>query len=226
MENPGGWNLSISMGTDYRKPVSFNMHNSYGEDAVGGWMKHACGGINVRPNGAVSMSIHPSWNYSRSMSFYVTRVADPTATATFGTRYVNAELVRTSLAATVRVDVALSPDLSIQLYAQPFVSKGTYSDVRELEDARSASYDDRYRPYDNADVTADPGGFNVKQFRSNVVLRWEYLPGSTVFLVWNQGRHSTDTLEGDRSITGDFRELFGLRADNSFLIKASYWINW
>ena len=75
-------------------------------------------------------------------------------------------------------------------------------------------------------MAADPGGFNFKQFRSNVVLRWEYQPGSTLFLVWAQGRVASDPTEGSRSIASDFRELFGLRADNTLLIKASYWLNW
>lgn len=98
--------------------------------------------------------------------------------------------------------------------------------MRELDDARAADYEDRYRPYDDLVVSADPGGFNVKQYRSNVVLRWEYRPGSTLFLVWTQGRGTADPSEGSGSIAGDFGDLFGLRADNTFLIKASYWLNW
>src|SRR3989449_10984457 len=83
-----------------------------------------------------------------------------------------------------RSDYIVTRDLPVQIYAQPFVSKGTYSSVRELATPRAAAYDDRYQPY----AVGTPGGFNFKQFRSNLVLRWEYRPGSTLFLVWNQGR--------------------------------------
>jgi hypothetical protein len=98
--------------------------------------------------------------------------------------------------------------------------------VRELDQPRAADYTARFRPSDDPAVSADPGGFNVKQFRSNVVLRWEYRPGSALFFVWATGRSGSEPLEGDRSLSGNVRDLFDLRSDDTFLIKASYWINW
>ncbi|HET7038452.1 MAG TPA: DUF5916 domain-containing protein, partial [Gemmatimonadales bacterium] len=133
---------------------------------------------------------------------------------------------RRTASLTWRVDYTATPDLTVQLYAQPFVSKGTYSDVRELADPRAEGYGARFRPYGDAAVAADPGGFNFKQFRSNVVLRWEYRPGSALFFVWQTGRSAFDVIEGSRSIAGNFRDLFDLRSDDTFLVKASYWINW
>jgi hypothetical protein len=59
-----------------------------------------------------------------------------------------------------------------------------------------------------------------------VVFRWEYRRGSTLFLVWNQGRSDNASLAGDRSFWGDYQDLFRLHADNTFLLKVSYWINW
>jgi hypothetical protein len=142
------------------------------------------------------------------------------------THYTFAHLEQRTLSFTWRVDYTLTPDMTLQLYAQPFVSKGTYSDVRELADPRATAYTDRYRPYGDASVTTDPGGFNYKQFRSNVVFRWEYMPGSILFVVWQQGRQDLASAEGTRSFGGDFADLFDLRADNTFLVKASYWLNW
>ena len=76
------------------------------------------------------------------------------------------------------------------MYAQPFISKGTFSNVRELSASpRAADYDNRYQAYGDTAYTNHIGGFNFKQFRSNVVVRWEYRPGSTLFVVWSQGRH-------------------------------------
>ena len=75
-------------------------------------------------------------------------------------------------------------------------------------------------------VAENPGGFNFKQFRSNVVFRWEYRPGSTLFLVWSQGRQDQLSQQGGNSFGGDFSDLFGRRADDVFLVKMSYWLNW
>jgi hypothetical protein len=140
--------------------------------------------------------------------------------------YTFAHLDQTTASLTGRVDYTVTRDLTVQVYAQPFVSKGAYSNVRELADPRAATYDARYRPYGDTAVTSRPGGFNVKQFRSNVVVRWEYRPGSTLFLVWTQARAGSAATQGSRSLGGDFADLFGLHPDNTFLAKASYWINW
>jgi len=103
------------------------------------------------------------------------------------------------------------------------VSKGTYTDVREVGQAGAESYAARYRPYADSAVAGDPGGFNVQEFRSNVVFRWEYRPGSTLFLVWSQGREGSSAAEGDKSFGGDLGDLFRRRADHTFLVKLSYW---
>jgi Domain of unknown function (DUF5916)/Carbohydrate family 9 binding domain-like len=145
--------------------------------------------------------------------------------STGGMHYTFAHLEQSTVAMTLRVNYTFTPALSIQVYAQPFISKGTYSNIREVADPRAASYTDRFQAYDDPAVTADPGGFNFKQFRSNVVVRWEYLPGSTLFLVWASGRSGYDPVAGNRSITQNVGDLFDLRSDDTFLIKASYWLN-
>jgi len=140
------------------------------------------------------------------------------------THYTFARLDRRTLGVTWRVDYTFTPNVSLQVYAQPFVSKGTYRDIRELARPRAAAYADRFQPYADTSVTNDPGGFNFKQFRSNVVFRWEYRPGSTLFLVWSQGRERRDPREGNESYLGDFRRIFDLRSSDTFLIKVSYWL--
>ena len=107
-------------------------------------------------------------------------------------------------------------------HAQPFVSKGKWSNLRELSATpRADSYDARYQSY----AGTMPEDFNQQFFNSNVVLRWEYRPGSTLFLVWNQGRQNSEQTMGDRNFTGDFGELFNTRPLNTFLIKMSYWFS-
>jgi Domain of unknown function (DUF5916)/Carbohydrate family 9 binding domain-like len=142
------------------------------------------------------------------------------------THYTFAHLNQRTLSATLRVDVTATPDLTFQLYASPFVAKGTYTSIRELNDPLAEKYKDRYKPYTDASILADqPGGFNIKQFRSNAVVRWEYRPGSALFLVWTQQRQGDLSLAGDQAFSGDYRQLFNLHPDNTFLVKMSYWFN-
>jgi hypothetical protein len=116
--------------------------------------------------------------------------------------------------------------MSLQVYAQPFISKGTYSDIRELSATpRAKDYTSRYQAVTDTSITNHITGFNFKQFRSNVVFRWEYRPGSTLFVVWSQGRQRSTSVEGTQSFRGDLGDLFDLRPDNGFLVKLSYWLN-
>jgi hypothetical protein len=143
-----------------------------------------------------------------------------------GTHYTFAHLNQTTTSLTTRFNYTFTPNVSLQTYLQPFVSKGTYSNVRQLSATpRAAEYVDRYAPYLDPAVTDNPGGFNFKQLASNVVFRWEYQPGSTLFLVWNEGRQGYIGQEGDKGFRGDVRDLFSLHPANTFLVKVSYWLN-
>jgi hypothetical protein len=143
-----------------------------------------------------------------------------------GTHYTFAHLNQTTTSLTTRFNYTFTPNVSLQTYLQPFVSKGTYSDVRQLSATpRASDYDARFAPYINPSVTDNPGGFNFKQLASNVVFRWEYQPGSTLFLVWNEGRQGYIGQEGDKAFRGDVRDLFSLHPANTFLVKFSYWLN-
>src|SRR5438094_910479 len=151
-----------------------------------------------------------------------TQPFDPVTDSTGARHYPVAHLNQKTLSLTGRVDYTITPDLTLQVYAQPFVSKGNYSNARELAAPRAAAYDDRCKPY----TGTLQSGFNFKQFNSNVVLRWEYRPGSTLFVVWTQGRRDFLGATGPRSLAGDFGDLFRLHPNNTFLVKASYWLNW
>ena len=138
------------------------------------------------------------------------------------THYLFAHLDQKEVSLSFRVDYTVTPTLTVQAYAQPFVSKGHWSDVRELSsDPRAPKYDDRFQPY----TGPPPSDFNQKFFNSNLVVRWEYRPGSTVYVVWSQGRSDFEPTTGDRNISGDFGKLFDTPPQNTFLIKASYWLN-
>jgi len=138
------------------------------------------------------------------------------------TQYTVARLRQKTVALTSRINWTASPTLSLQVYAQPFVTGGEYSDWREVVAPRAKEYDERFQPYARQ---GDPGGFNFKQFRSNTVLRWEYRPGSTLFFVWAQGRLQDGIDAGSFRFNRDYRNLFSAHPDNTFLIKASYWVS-
>jgi hypothetical protein len=148
-------------------------------------------------------------------------------------------LDRTTTSLTARLDLAFSPALTLQLYGQPFLSAGTYAGFKEVVAPRARSYPDRFRPInpkleDNVfssdlngdgvvDIQFDNPAFNVREFRSNTVLRWEYRPGSTLFVVWSQGRHS----DGDNAfrLSRDATELFRTAPENVLLLKMTRWMS-
>jgi hypothetical protein len=165
-----------------------------------------------------------SLNYSRNHS---DRQWYGNITDTAGVlHYTFAHLDQTTVGLTLRLNYTVSPDMSIQVYAQPFDSKGTYSNVRELSATpRADRYDDRFRTYGDTAVTNRPGGFNYKQFASNVVFRWEYRRGSVLYVVWNQGRQGVLGAEGTGNFQTDMQDLFKLHPLNTFLVKMSYWLN-
>jgi uncharacterized protein DUF5916/cellulose/xylan binding protein with CBM9 domain len=164
-------------------------------------------------------SLSASYERNRNETQYFGTFTDSSGTPHF----TFAHLEQKTLSLTWRLGYTFTPNTSLQVYASPFVSKGTYTDVREVGQARAASYVARYRPYADSAVAGDPGGFNVQEFRSNVVFRWEYRPGSTLFLVWSQGREGSSAGEGSKSFAGDLGDLFDQRANHTFLVKLSYW---
>ena len=140
------------------------------------------------------------------------------------THYTVGHLAQQTLNLNARLNFTASPTLSLQFYGSPFVSVGEYSDWREVSAPRHALYADRYRPFT---LGGDPGAydFNFKQFRSNLVMRWEYRPGSTLFLVWGQGREQGNQDLGNFRGWRDYQNLFSAHPANTFLVKASYWFS-
>lgn len=138
------------------------------------------------------------------------------------TRYTFARLAQTTVSLTARASFTATPLLTFQFYAQPFISSGSYSDWRAMASPRAGAYDDRFAPYGGGTV---PNGFNVKQFNSNAVVRWEYRPGSTIFFVWQQGRFQDGLNRGTFELNRDYRDLFRAHPNNTFLVKATYFFN-
>jgi hypothetical protein len=138
--------------------------------------------------------------------------------------YSFARLYQRTVSMNTRVNYTLTPDLTFEFWGQPFVATGRYSDVREVSATPDAEpYDARFIAYTPPANTSL--AFKVTQLRSNAVVRWEYRPGSTLFLVWAHGRDGSPNASVDRGWSRDYRDLFTLHPDNTFLVKLAYWLN-
>ena len=136
------------------------------------------------------------------------------------THFTFARLDQTTVGMVARANFTATPNLSFQLYANPFLSSGTFSDWRELADPRAERYADRFAPF-----AGNPEGFNVKEFNSNAVARWEYRPGSTLYVVWQHGRRQDALNPGSFDFRRDTRDLFRAHPENTLLVKLAYWLN-
>ena len=138
------------------------------------------------------------------------------------THYTVARLQQTQRSMTARVSYTATPNLSLEIYGQPFSSHGDFSNWLQVGTPRAGSWDDRYKPYNGG----DPGAFDFKQYRSNTVVRWEYRPGSTLYFVWAQERtiDIEDPTLARRAALG-LNELKAAHPGNVFLIKGSYWFS-
>ena len=140
------------------------------------------------------------------------------------TRYIFTRLDQETVSANVRINCTVGPDLTVQFYGEPFVSTGDYTDFREISGTPgAAAYRDRFIEY--APPASTPHGFRFRQLRTNLVVRWEYVPGSTLYFAWAHGRQASGG-PSDLSRRKELRDLFTIHPDNTFLIKVAHWLNW
>jgi hypothetical protein len=217
--SPASWSAYVNLYSDGRKPVHAFLFIYYIRNALRAWNVSWSGTLSARPWPTVSISAGPSYSVGLSSQQYVTSVADTTAIATFGRRYVFAEVYQHTLDLTTRLDVTFTPNLSLQLYVQPFVATGDYRRIKQLLAPRTTDYG----------AFADSASlgnlsFGYRSLRGNSVLRWEYRPGSTLFLVWTTSC-SASSPSPAFDASGDLRRLCQGRADNVFAVKASWWLS-
>ena len=135
-------------------------------------------------------------------------------------RIAFAQLVQPVRSLTARLNYTMTPALSMQWYAQAYLSHGAYSHVRELVAPRAGGYSDRFQTLPDSGT-----GITLNQLRSNAVLRWEYRPGSTLFLVWTQGRDLSAPSDESLRLGPDLVDLMSLRPRNVVALKLSYWLS-
>lgn len=226
----------LFFGSDRRKKFNFTMGhvNSFTQQNNFSFRRYVLR-LNYQPFNAFSMSLNPEFEENPNKTQYVTE-QDFNNT----TRYITAEIDQQTLSASIRLNYSINPNLTIQYYGQPFISRGRYTNFNYVNDATASDLRDRVTLYDQnqisftedtysvdedkngtVDYTFDNPDFSFVQFRSNLVLRWEYIPGSEIFLVWSQG------ITGDGNPSNHlFRSLdnqiLGQQPENTFLIKATY----
>jgi Domain of unknown function (DUF5916) len=234
----------VFLGTDARKKYSVSINPSYNDYDYGPDALNLNANLTWKPTSSVQLSAGPSYRRDGSVSQFVTSVADSTATAFYGRRYIFASFNQKQLAMSTRANVTFTPTLTFELFAQPLIASGDYVEFNEYVAPRrrklhafrgdevSTTTVNGQRQY-----TIDPDGpvgpassitvgdpdFNFRALRGNAVMRWEYRPGSTLFFVWQQNRSDTDPI-GNFDFGRDRSALFNSHPDNIFLVKASYWL--
>jgi hypothetical protein len=206
--------------SDERQPVRGEIDFSAGASAVDSYAE-VDPRIGLRPFASLNVELILTWLHRLRDRQYVTEEADrqePGKTA-----YVIGRMKQDLVSLTARVDLAITPALTLQVYAQPFISGGSFSNYRKVVDGRAARYADRFASYYDYPRSGGSADFNFKQFRSTTVLRWEYLPGSALFLVWSQDRTNEDDAGAVR-VGSNTRALFNTAGENVLLLKASYWL--
>jgi hypothetical protein len=236
---PGRWTYDVYVNSDQRRRVYFGTgtYGFTGDEGSGGsrtyWMD-----MTWRPTNALTLTLSPNVTRNEPEMQYVDTV--PFAG---GERYLFGRLDQDTKALTVRLDFAITPNLTVQYYGAPFASRGRYSQLKRVTDPRADAYRSRFRVFDPGAVRATADGlaldedgdgaadytigdpdFDVRELNSTLVARWEYRPGSLVYLVWSQARDDDALLEGrDLPFARGLGQAFDAPAHHVFLLKFSKW---
>ncbi len=255
MTKPSRRGAELRFGTDPRKRLSVEPNVSYRTRGLDAGASLETGvEVALRPASNWELRLEPQLRDESNAAQYVTTLEGAGHAPTFGDRYLFADLERTQVSMRTRLNVAFSPELSLQLFAQPLVSAVDFESIKQLdqpasfrfqrfgegeavrlpdggvrcEDGRSCLLEGtRYLDYDgdgDPEASFRERDFNFRSLRGNAVLRWEYLPGSTLFLVWQHDRRSRESA-GRLDLGRDLDALLGVGAENRFIVKASHFLD-
>jgi len=229
----------FGISSDNRKPVILEIFSGFSSGTSGSHGWNTSLELHWKPSSNVKVSLEPSYQFDHEMSQWVANIEDPFMLETYGNRYLFATLDQKTLSCSIRINWIFNPKLSLQAYIQPFMAVGSYTGFKEL--ARPSSYDFNLFGENNSTITyldgdaiIDPDhdgpaapfsigrpDFNYKSLRGTVVLRWEYHPGSTIYLVWTQNRADYAN-PGELRFSRDLRNLLHAPGDDIFLIKFTH----
>lgn len=242
--NPISRTFNLNLFTDNREWWVLNVGGSLrNSDEVNS--KYLYTYLEFKVSSTLTVSVGPELYKDNYKAQWVTSFADETADDTYGRRYVFANMDQTTFAAEIRADWILSPKLSFQVYLQPLIASGNYYDFKTLRKPKTfdfvkfgedgSSIEEVITESGNKLYTldADSDGpsipytignpdFNYISLRGSAVLRWEYLPGSALYLVWTQSRQDVDP-SGQFQFGNSMNRLFEVKPDNIFMLKLTYW---
>jgi hypothetical protein len=242
-----GYNMySFNVNGDSRKRVVWGVNYQFilpVDNDEGGRQSYSPN-VTIKPSASTTLSFAPTYDHDLTAQQFVTSFADAYAPAGFGgTRYVFSRLEQKTFSMDTRLNASFTPNLTLQLFAQPFLASGHYTNFKEFVKPRSDEMvfygkGNGSTIVKNSDgsYTVDPDGngvaqsfnldnpdFNVRSLRGTAVMRWEYRPGSTLYFVWTQVREGFDAF-GDFILSRDRSALFRDRPTNVFQVKATYWL--
>lgn len=241
---PSGHQINFNVYSDGREKIIFDISTSYAADKLGGEFKSVGFNVQWKPNTQMNFSIGPELDLNDDNRMWVGNFTDPTATNTYGTRYVFATIAQKTLSANIRLNWTFTQTLSLQLFLQPLFAVGDYNKFKELALPRTTSLNEYGKngssiSYNTGDgvYTVDPDGngpaqafqfgnpnFNYKSLRGTAVLRWEVMPGSILYLVWSHDQSNLDD-PGNFSLGRDWKNLFNSDGNNVLAVKFSYWLD-
>jgi hypothetical protein len=232
-----GYTVNGQVSSRANVPVVWTGRAEYFNDEFGGWRTDVSTGLTVRPASRWQASIDPAWSRAVDARQYVTTRTGGAA-PTFGQRYIFSFVERSTLSARLRLNYALTPNFTIEGYAEPFTASGRFHDFGELPAAGSRELRVYGQPGTGTTITSDSAGyvvrdgtntftlprldFNRLSFRSNLVLRWEWLPGSTAYFIWQQNRQDQDA-DPQLVRPRDLWDAARANGDNILVVKISYW---
>ncbi len=238
MGGPGRWNSNINVGNPSSSQNRMTLGASISGDEIGAHSVSTNVSLTMHPGPQWEVSARPSFQRSRDSQQYVTTLSNGRA-ATYGSRYIFAYIDRTTYSMELRLSYTLKPDVTLDVYAEPFAASGKYFDFGELTAPKSRERitygtdsgttvalqpnGDRVVTYGASTFTLSNRDFNQTSFNSNVVLKWEWRPGSTLYLVWQQARNEREPV-GTTVGPGDLFGSVSTPGSNIFLIKASWWV--
>jgi hypothetical protein len=216
MRLPGRTGFNAGFDSDERKPFNYWLSVNYWmDDDTDGHSIGIYPGTRWRLGSRAELRLSPSISIDKRSAQYIDHLTVNGADA-----YLFGELNQVTTSLTTRLSYTFTPSLSFQLYAEPFISAGDYDGYMQVTNPRSARFDERFGAFSGDVENPD---FNFRALRSNAVVRWEYRPGSALFLVWSQGREAASEY-GDYRFGRDADRLFGSKATNVLLIKGTYWL--
>lgn len=208
----GSWFLDSFVGTDTRKNVRLSVDAHFNGNREGGFNRSYNFNFNFQPKPQAQVRLTGSVTDGHDVAQWI-ETEDVTGDGVDD--YVYGTLDRNVISLTARGTYAFTRDMTLEVYMQPFVAVGDYTNIRQLARARSFEFTP-------VTVDEDPD-FNTKSMRSNIVFRWEYRRGSSLYLVYNVS-NSDDSRPGRFTPFRDLRTGFGAAGTQVLMVKLSYWL--